>query len=118
MIQPYDDGCITLEGLEFVIEDAYRPAAPLKHKGELWHEGWDIPTKFAVDADNECWMNNAHGHALCHVSAAILIGTAENEFTQNSIRRILGMELPMPEWARTAAAAGWTPPAGWTWTKR
>lgn len=37
--------------------------------GEVWHSGWDIPTRYAIDADNQCWMDNAHGHPSNKVSA-------------------------------------------------
>jgi hypothetical protein len=98
--------------LDFDLSDK-TPKLPLKAAGKLWHTGWDIPILYAIDADNQCWMDNAHGHALRPVTASMLIGGAETETEQNDIRRVLGLELPWPSWALAAKAAGWTPPAGW-----
>jgi hypothetical protein len=86
------------------------PALPLRGNGLLWSTGWDIPTRWAIDAEGRCWMDNAHGHPLEVVDPKALIGDAEQESDKNHIRKLLGMEIPMPEWQRLAIAAGWTPP--------
>lgn len=41
-----------------------KPELPLKSHGEIWHIGWDIPTRWAVDASDQRWEDNAHGHPL------------------------------------------------------
>lgn len=102
---------------EFDVEDEVFPALPVKKHGKLWHEGWDIPTRYVIDANGQCWMDNAHGHALCKVAQEALVHVAESEEGQNELRRVLGLEVPMPAWARTALRAGWKPPEGWTWQK-
>jgi len=94
------------------------PALPLRVHGELWSTGWDIPTRYAIDREGACWMDNAHGYPLQQVNEERLIGAPEHEHERNEIRRALGVELPMPEWAATAIRAGFQPPEGWTWTKR
>lgn len=86
------------------------PALPLKDHGELWHTGWDIPTRWAIDASGACWMDNAHGHALCPVPVGALLGEAENQSARNRIRASLGMEPEELEWMVAARAAGWRPP--------
>jgi hypothetical protein len=63
------------------------PSLPLKASGEMWHRGWDIPTRWAIDANNQCWMDNAHGHPLELVTADTLIGNAEDP---NDIQLIKG----------------------------
>jgi hypothetical protein len=86
------------------------PALPLKANGELWHTGWDIPTRWAIDALGACWMDNAHGHPMRHVDNGRLLGEAESQRDRNHIRNLLGMGQEEPEWMAAARAAGWRPP--------
>ena len=86
------------------------PKLPLKTYGQFWHEGWDIPTYYAIDTDNICWMDNVHGHPLEKVSVNVLLWHISNELLANEIRNILGLSTLMPSWARTALAHGWKPP--------
>jgi hypothetical protein len=99
--------------LVFNIEDKI-PKLPLKKTGEIWTTGWDIPTKYAIDADNQCWMDDAHGHPLEPTSKENLISQPELEEEQNKIRKVLDLEILMPQWAQTAISQGFTPPSGWT----
>ena len=98
--------------LEFDLSE-FKPKLPLKKSGLLWSTGWDIPTRYAIDADNQCWADDAYGNPLGPVSRDQLLSEAEDESDKNEIRRILGIELPWPDWALTAKAQGWTPPQGW-----
>lgn len=100
----------------FDISDSV-PKLPIKHKGKIWHEGWDIPTLYIIDTNNIPWINDAHGGFLQKTTAQGLIFLAENEGEQNKLRKQLGLELPMPQWAETALKEGWTPPENWTWKK-
>lgn len=102
--------------LIFCIEDKV-PKLPFKKTGELWQTGWDISAKYAIDSNNQCWLNNAHGDALRPVEQEILVSEPEREEERNEIRRILGLEIPMPEWAQTAIRAGFIPPPNWNWKK-
>lgn len=79
------------------------PAAfPLKAEGNLWHTGWDIPTRWAVDADGVTYMDNGHGHKLTPVTQTELLSNAEDPDDANRIRRALGIdEVETPE--QTAA---------------
>ena len=70
------------------------PALPLKDWGKFWHVGWDIPTYYAIDANNQCWMDNYHGGAMFKTTTKGLIGEA-NEQGENEVLRlgaILGLE--------------------------
>lgn len=98
--------------LEFSIGDPVEkvPALPLKKTGEILHRGWDIPTRWVIDGDGQCWMDGAHGGSLNPVSLRSLIGTTETEDDQNLILGILGLPLEEPGWMKQARAAGWTPP--------
>jgi len=98
--------------LDFNIEDG-APTLPLKDYGELWLIGWDIPTRWAIDANNQCWANDAHGGCLHKSEVFTLLADAESERDKNNIRRILGMKPMLPDWVRSARAAGWTPPSDW-----
>lgn len=89
------------------------PVLPLKAHGELWHTGWDIPTTWAIDAVNQCWMDNAHGHCMGPVSPETLFYDCEQRENQNEIRKILGLPILRPEWEEIALRNGWTPPPGW-----
>ena len=46
-----------------------QPALPIKAYGEREEMGWDIPTCWAIDADNNVWMDNAHGHPMQLIDA-------------------------------------------------
>lgn len=89
------------------------PTLPLKMVDKVWHTGWDIPTHFAIDANNVCWKDNAHGGALQSVSFNELLSDIEDEALRNKVRSLLGMKTEMPAWAKTALKNGWTPPEGW-----
>jgi hypothetical protein len=92
------------------------PSLPLKGHGGISHQGWDIPTRWAIDSANKCWADNAHGHSLHRVEEKELLGMARSEdaYALNSMHRILGKKPPLPEWARTALSAGWTPAPGFS----
>ena len=90
------------------------PVLPLKETGKIYHTGWDVATYYAIDAENNCFADNAHGGTLSYVKQTYLICEAESESQKNELRKILGLEIPMPEWAQTALSQGWKPPEGWT----
>jgi len=99
--------------LTFRIENGY-PALPLLVHGEIQHVGWDIPTRYAIDGDRGCWMDNAHGHALMPVEKEELLQLACNELRNDEdierLHKILGVTPPEPGWMKEARAAGWRPP--------
>lgn len=102
--------------LEFQVSEdlSLIPTLPLRARGLFWHEGWDIPTVWAVDGAGVCWMDNAHGHSLAQCSGKQLLGNCENENERRALQRIIpGMTVERPSWVLTALAAGWTPPEGW-----
>jgi len=96
--------------LEFEV-DSKIPALPLLAVGEAWFVGWDIPTRWAIDANKQCWKDNAHGHPLQPCSEQELLGEyADDECGRNTVRAYLGLSPEEPSWMRMARAAGWTPP--------
>lgn len=90
------------------------PKQPFKHEGEIINKGWDIPTLWCVDANNDCWANNAHGGSpSCLFSPEMLLALAEAEDDFKALTEIsiaLGRGKPEPTWMAYARAAGWTPP--------
>jgi hypothetical protein len=90
--------------------DSVMPKLPLRAHGEAWHMGWDISTKWAIDASGTCWMDGAHGGAMHIVSQQELLCNFEEEHERNSARTHLGLAQEEPSWMATARAAGWTPP--------
>lgn len=68
------------------------PVLPIK-TGEMWHRGWDIPTQWAIDANKQCWMDDAHGNCLHPVKPEDLLKTAEEQSVKQQIKRILGLQL-------------------------
>lgn len=94
------------------------PAWPLKASGEVWHQGWDIPSHWAVDAENVPWADySCHGSHLTKTDFDTLIKhlDAEDgkyEQTSNQIREYAGRKKVLPEWAKTALHFKWTPPEG------
>lgn len=106
----YDASQLRGDLLFFVLYEDIMPKLPLRAHGEAWHTGWDIPTRWAIDASGTCWMDSAHGGAMSPVSKESLIGTFEDEHDRNNVRRHLGLAEEEPSWMRAARAAGWTPP--------
>ena len=95
------------------------PKLPLRGYGELRHNGWDISTEWAIDADGNVFADNgAHGGPLALRTPEYLLAEAEDEgeSKQNELRKLLGLEIPEPSWAAKAREAGWTPPADWKWS--
>lgn len=118
--QQYRFRC-TKSSREFAFEE--RPALPFKMYGELYHQGWDIPTLWAIDANNQCWADNAHGTDLEKVTDNFLISSHESEHEDrmaDEIRKALGLPLPEPEptWEQLAKRNGWTAPENAERTKR
>lgn len=66
------------------------PTLPLKIWDKLWHTGWDIPTHFAIDREDRCWINNGHGGHLEECTFECLIEDCEEETTRNEIRKAIG----------------------------
>ena len=89
------------------------PALPLRDCGALWHSGWDIPTRYAIDGKGAAWKDNAHGGPLILVPAERLATSPETEEERRRIQKILGIPLERPGWVLAALSHGWTPPAGW-----
>lgn len=85
------------------------PTIPLRGYGKVWHEGWDIPTEWAVDGSGNCWMDNAHGGGVVRCSNSELLNLGEGE-SKARIYKCLGRKPPMPDWIKGALSAGWTPP--------
>lgn len=87
------------------------PALPLRGHGEIWTVGWDIPTRWAVDALGRAWADNAHGGAMDSCTPDSLLSEArESPNSLVTLHKLLGRKPPLPEWARAALSAGWTPP--------
>jgi hypothetical protein len=87
------------------------PVLPLKGYGELWHTGWDIPTKWAIDGAGQCWINDGHhGSCLFQVPNEVLLNEVEDEDDANKFRERLGLPIKEPKWMSQARTAGWQPP--------
>lgn len=84
---------------------------PLKTSGHIWHVGWDIPTRYAVDSAGTVWMDNAHGGTLWPATAEELVCAAQSEEGRNHLRKILDLPATEPSWIEQARAAGWRPPS-------
>lgn len=91
------------------------PAFPIKIYEQIWCVGWDIPTMFAIDANNICWMDDAHGGALAVVKPEVLFKEITDEERRNKLREILSLPKEEPSWANKARSLGWTPPKDWPW---
>lgn len=72
------------------------PVMPLKAHGEIWHTGWDIPTRWAVDAAGRAYMDNAHGHELRRVEPDHLINSTESLSDRQTVRKALGRAVCKP----------------------
>lgn len=82
------------------------------HKaGLVWHDGWDIPTLWALDANKIPYVNDAHGGSLKQSTIVQLLELLRDMPDETTIRRELGLKPRLPSWVRSALAEGWTPPA-------
>lgn len=89
---------------------------PLKAFGEIWDRGWSIPTPWAIDANDQCWMGGGHGEALHPCTAERILTDMDNneqEDEANDVRKILGLGVKRPSWMTSALNAGWEPPNSW-----
>jgi len=99
--------------LDFLGDLEALPVLPLLKRGLIWHEGWDIPTQFAVDSKGRCFMDGAHGGGVSLVNAKVLLHSCEQEDLRRELQQLLGMTPDRPAWVITALAAGWSPPKDW-----
>lgn len=87
------------------------PVKPWRHSGEIWSMGWDIPTKWCVDANGDAFVNSGHGgDPYIHCTTDYILQSADDDETRAEIAAKLGLEPPEPSWVALARAAGWTPP--------
>lgn len=87
------------------------PVMPILSRGELWHEGWDIPTRWAIDSKHQCWRDSAHGGELEKVDTQHFLSYVEkDERVTRQVREVLGLKPLLPSWMQSALHAGWTPP--------
>lgn len=94
----------------FKFDEHSKPVPPFVLAGRIWITGWDIPIMYVIDADLQCWKDDAHGGALEPVTAHALLSTSEREHDERMIRKALGMKPKLPGWMRTALEGGWKPP--------
>lgn len=95
--------------LSFYIKEKI-PALPLKGYGELWYTGWEIPTEWAIDANNQCWLSGSHGEALMPTKSKKLINAAETDEDKECVCNILGVKPPESSWVEKAKLRGWLSP--------
>lgn len=97
-------------------EDVQFKGTPASGEWLAWGEisvlGWDIPVRWVVDADRQCWADlTAHGFPMVPVSASTLLSEAsEDSGSDVEIRRVLGLKPKLPSWVAIALHHGWTPP--------
>ena len=98
-----------IEGYRTSIDNV-EEGATIVISGLVWDEGWDIPTLWALLDDNRCYMNDAHGHALCEVGVDEFLSTLRDHQHETVVRLRLGRKRRLPSWAAAALNNGWTPP--------
>jgi hypothetical protein len=69
------------------------PHLPLRGSGEVWYQGWDIPTRWAVDAQGQGWANNGHGGDLYPCSVPEIIDLPDDDSAKAEIARLLKWTL-------------------------
>lgn len=101
---------VPVEGLwPFVCEAGQEaPVPPVLLAGRTWHEGWDIPTRWAIDSNRVVWADNAHGHPLERVDSVPF-----EEQDRADVRAIFGKKPKRPAWIQAARSHGWKPPSHW-----
>lgn len=74
--------------------------------GEIWHEGWDIPTRWSRDEAGQLYANDAHGGAGRPVELEQLLSRCDSPQQRQNIEAALGLPLtPTPEQALRAENA-------------
>lgn len=76
-----------------VVEEEASVVFPLKTQGEIYTTGWDCATRYAVDSENQCWMNSAHGDSLNKVSLSRLLNEFENEYERREFAKLMGIGM-------------------------
>lgn len=96
--------------------DDCNPALPLKVYRETLISGWDIPIRWAIDAEGACYGEySAHGSTMERSDPKELLSQLrinEDEAGEAMARKALGMKTAAPAWMKAAKSAGWTPPQG------
>lgn len=75
------------------------PTLPIIKFGEIYHMGWDIPTRYCIDSIKQCWKDHAHGGNLLKTSERELLNVAsEDKQEKLKIEKVLGVSelLPCP----------------------
>lgn len=108
------------KNLHLSFADGCNPALPLKVYRESPISGWDIPIRWAIDAENQCYGEfSAHGSTMEKVTLDQLLRklcSVEDESGENLVRKTMGLKVKAPVWMRAAKASGWTPPQGFNET--
>lgn len=81
--------------------------------GQVSTKGWDIPTTWAIDKQNQCWIGNGHGDTLSPTSTEHLLNFLNGNgyySAEAAARRLLGLKQRVPGWVSEALKNGWTPP--------
>jgi hypothetical protein len=89
------------------------PIEPYKLSGEIPVIGWDIPIKWCIDANDQCWSDDAIGNRLgCIHTPKSLISLAKDEKDEWTVRNISEyFNIPYePDWMIKAREHGWRPP--------
>lgn len=90
------------------------PEFPLKSFGKVWHTGWDIPSYWAIDANDVPYADyGAHGCSLRKTTFDELITHMEDagDGAAASVRELAGQKPKLPQWILSALSHGWTAPA-------
>jgi len=65
------------------------PALPIK-EGAIWHTSWNMPIRFAIDDNGQCWADNARGHPLEKITAKQVLSLMETDSEYERVANILG----------------------------
>ena len=80
-----------ISNLTFFIGNGY-PILPLLQQGEILILGWDIPIRYAIDADKQCWKDGAHGGALYKTEVKNLLDKFKDKNKRVMIEELLGIQ--------------------------
>jgi hypothetical protein len=82
-----------------------QPVAPYRHQGAINHLGWDIPTRWCVDANGDLFKDYAHGWDPSPTTVEVLLHEAsDDKSAEAEIRRVLGLASEAPSVADQLAA--------------
>lgn len=88
----------------------HQPWLPALIVAEYDTLGWDIPSRFMIDAVGRCYSGGSWMHETKLDEVLTDLASSGHDNLVESVRRIFHMPDDKPKWMTQAEAHGWRPP--------